>query len=150
MRSRRPSGLTLIEILVAFAILVVLVSPIIDLMIQSFRGNEASINELVFTNLANELVDSLVHADRPFLTQAVTLAAGNWKDLSGLGEPERRKFLRSDLPSNLREIAFKLDEDSGPGANPPGYSLRVRVKWDDRAGERTLALARFFAPEEGP
>jgi type II secretory pathway pseudopilin PulG len=139
-------GITIVEILVALAILAVLISPVMDLVLQSFRSNEASINEIVFTNLANELVDSLVNGGRSFVQATMLSSGSDWKDLLALGDAaERRRYLKSDPPLNTREVAFKLEAVAGP---PAGYSLRVRVKWDERGSERTLGLARFFVPRE--
>ncbi len=139
-------GITVVEILVALAILAVLISPVMDLVLQSFRSNEASINEIVFTNLANELTDSLVNGSRSFVRSTMLATGSDWKDLLTLGDAaERRRYLKSDVPVNAREVAFKLEAVAGP---PAGFTLRVRAKWDERGSERTLGLARFFVPRE--
>ncbi|MBI4868002.1 MAG: hypothetical protein HY816_13740 [Candidatus Wallbacteria bacterium] len=132
--------MTLTEVLLAVAILALLVAPVIDLVLLSGRANAASINEIVFTNLANELADGLVHADAAFLQQAVSLSSGNWVNLLALEATKQRLYLQSEIPEQAHEVAFSLSQPPGQA----GWALRVRVHFIERGEQREVRLARYL------
>lgn len=146
---RLSAGLSLVEVLVAAALLALVLVPLIDVLLGSHRINAASVNEIVGTNLASELVDSITNGDDWFLQSALALCRGGWMDVLTLpAGRDRTRFLLNQVPANVTQVAFRLQPVSVLSTTRPAYSLRVRVSWREGPRELTLWFGRYFVGRE--
>ena len=134
----------MIEVLVAALLLGCALLPCYGLFSMSMGQNEASLNEMLYANLASELLDSLLQCGSDLLNTYCEEAAEQWVDITDTSVNVGRQFVLSTIPRNTKSLSYKIVAVNLSPPSKKGYLLRVRACWREGKKERTLLLGRFI------
>lgn len=138
----RRSGLSLIEVLLAVAILAVVSLPLVHFILSSKRGITISHQELVATNLATtvaKILKSLPYAEIPVGREATWIPQDRWGretfELAAVSASEGKKpfdFQGIDpCPDGFRRFLSIEEQEIDPSVDCEARIkvIRVRVEW---------------------
>ncbi|MBT3786292.1 hypothetical protein HOF92_15055 [bacterium] len=130
------SGLSLVEIVVAAAILVTFLLPVFGLYLMNTRSTEYTSSWSVGINIAQNVMERLISEDVPFLSMDSTGFSGGTKSLSGRSQMDFRggfgtmNFSNYRLPTILGASgggAYRLDSEGDRIIVKHGISFKVMV-----------------------
>lgn len=167
MNKKLQRGQTLLEVVVALAIGIVVVTGFVSLAVVSVRNSQFSTNKATATNLAEEGIEAMITIRDLNTTGAISGAASNnWQGLVGstLGGPcpsdptqacPNNDFRLSDCtfnsipqhcitrpysPETINTIFTRKVQITDSGTNVK--NITVVVWWTDSSGQHTSVLSR--------
>jgi len=135
-RTSRRRGLTLVEIVVAVAILVTFLLPVFGLFMMNTRSTEFTSSWSVALNMAHNVMERMITEDVPFLSIDPEGFGGGTQSLSGRGQMDFRDsfgsldFTNFRLPSILGADGsgtYRLDDDGDRIIVKHGISYKIMV-----------------------
>ena len=128
-RLRRPSGMTLIEVLISFAILVTGLVSIFAVLNAGFRSHNRAIREMEASGIAESVADDL---RAKFSSDELVRSDGDklWHD-----------FGETNYKYNLTVVPL-VPQRAGiiQGAANREYFVRIKVKWMSQGDDQFISL----------
>lgn len=145
----QPKGQTLIETVIALAVVLILVAALLSLSVASVRSATLSRNKTVATQLAYQQSDLARN-----LRDSTTLYNWNWANFSSAFNSANctsscyvngSTFVSGTTTSTAGSTTFTIYM-KGPAATATQLSYTVYVTWNDSMGPHTESISSILTP----